>query len=215
MWFEFYCFSTPHTPSYLVYRSCSSRVGCFLAMYIYVFILSLVTSARCVSLLPSFPPAWLDVFDTETAMVHVLATGPCTLRSGLAPHLLSGSALDQPTLLHLQLQSEVGRHHCSKCVICLPWFLQILHLQSFFSCLKKLKTSGMTSDCAQWNVNHAQPCCGAEQSMACMRSRVAKCKHSVSCPAPTQLGNFCWCKWSRHKHCSACYYYIIESDWYT
>lgn len=87
-----------------------------------------------------------------------------------------------------------------------------LALTEFFSCLKKLKTSGMTSDCAQWNVNHAQPCCGAELSMACMRSRVAKCKHSVSCPAPTQLGNFCWCKWSRHKHCSACYYYIIESD---
>ena len=86
----------------------------------------------------------------ETVMVHMLATGPFTLQSGLVPHLQSGLALDQPTLLHLQ-PTSVGSLMSSLLKTCdaSARFLRImadsamilrnLALADFFICFKKTK----------------------------------------------------------------------------
>ena len=114
--------------------------GWLLFSSVYVFIFSLVSSACCVSLLPSFPSVWLHVLDMETVMVHMLATGPFTLQSGLVPHLQSGLASDQPTLLHLQ-PTSLGSLMSSLLKTCdlSAMILTNLALADFFICFKKTK----------------------------------------------------------------------------
>ena len=109
--------------------------GWLLFSSVYVFIFSLVSSACWVS----FPSVWLDVLDMETVMVHMLATGPFTLQSGLVPHLQSGSASDQPTLLHLQPTSVGSLMSLLKTCDLSAMILTNLALADFFICFKKTK----------------------------------------------------------------------------
>ena len=72
-----------------------------------------------------------------------------------------------------------GWHH-SKCIICLPCILQILHLQSF-------QPSRMTAYSAHWNVNSTQPCSEAKPSAACICPGMTECKRSIQCLAQHEL----------------------------
>ena len=86
------------------------------------------------------------------------------------------------SVIQSRLESEVWHHRCSKHFICLSWFMQISHFQSF-------QTSRKISDDAQKNASCTQTYSRVKLIAVCIYPWMAKRKQDTSCPVWAQPGN--------------------------
>ena len=102
-------------------------------------------------------------------------------------------------MIWTRLEWEVWLHHWSKGIICLPWFLQILHFHSVLNIQNDVRWCTL-------NVSCTQPYSCAELITACICPWAIKCKCSIMRPAPAQPRNFHSCK---GPQCGLCGFHCL------